>query len=223
MFTANNVADRSLGLELARRMVRPWQPTQIVSNYSCVLDVWRWNWRSVTTSRTTNPWLPRSIASFAAFENAMCLDIAMGGSTNTILHLLAAAQAGVAFTMNGIDHLSRKVPQLCKVAPSTQLCHMEDVHRAGGVMGILGELDRAGLLNRDVGMVHSPTLATALEQWDIKRTADAKQFIPSSALHQGNVPTQTPSAKANAGTLWTTIALTAASVTSPTLTAPKAV
>jgi dihydroxy-acid dehydratase len=134
--------------------------------------------------------LPRSIASFAAFENAMCLDIAMGGSTNTILHLLAAAQeAGVAFTMNDIDRLSRKVPQLCKVAPSTQLYHMEDVHRAGGVMGILGELDRAGLLNRDVGMVHSPTLATALEQWDIKRTADEAVHTFFRAA-PGNVPTQ---------------------------------
>ena len=134
--------------------------------------------------------LPRSIASFAAFENAMCLDIAMGGSTNTILHLLAAAQeAGVAFTMNDIDRLSRKVPQLCKVAPSTQLYHMEDVHRAGGVMGILGELDRAGLLNRDVGMVHSATLAAALEQWDIKRTTDEAVHTFFRAA-PGNVPTQ---------------------------------
>ncbi len=134
--------------------------------------------------------LPRSIASFAAFENAMCLDIAMGGSTNTILHLLAAAQeAGVPFTMNDIDRLSRKVPQLCKVAPSTQLYHMEDVHRAGGVMGILGELDRAGLLNRDVGTVHSATLAAALEQWDIKRTADEAVHTFFRAA-PGNVPTQ---------------------------------
>ena len=134
--------------------------------------------------------LPRSIASFAAFENAMCLDIAMGGSTNTILHLLAAAQeAGVPFTMNDIDRLSRKVPQLCKVAPSTQLYHMEDVHRAGGVMGILGELDRAGLLNRDVGTVHSATLADALAQWDIKRTADEAVHTFFRAA-PGNVPTQ---------------------------------
>ena len=134
--------------------------------------------------------LPRSIATFEAFENAMCLDIAMGGSTNTILHLLAAAQeAGVAFTMNDIDRLSRKVPQLCKVAPSTQLYHMEDVHRAGGVMGILGELDRAGLLNRNVGMVHSPTLGAALEQWDIKRTADEAVHTFFRAA-PGNVPTQ---------------------------------
>ena len=134
--------------------------------------------------------LPRSIATFEAFENAMCLDIAMGGSTNTILHLLAAAQeAGVAFTMNDIDRLSRKVPQLCKVAPSTQLYHMEDVHRAGGVMGILGELDRAGLLNRNVGMVHSPTLGAALEQWDIKRTADEAVHTFFRAA-PANVPSQ---------------------------------
>ena len=134
--------------------------------------------------------LPRSIATFEAFENAMCLDIAMGGSTNTILHLLAAAQeAGVAFTMNDIDRLSRKVPQLCKVAPSTQLYHMEDVHRAGGVMGILGELDRAGLLNRDVGTVHSATLADALAQWDIKRTTDEAVHTFFRAA-PGNVPTQ---------------------------------
>ena len=134
--------------------------------------------------------LPRSIASFAAFENAMCLDIAMGGSTNTILHLLAAAQeAGVPFTMNDIDRLSRKVPQLCKVAPSTQLYHMEDVHRAGGVMGILGELDRAGLLNRDFGTVHSATMADALAQWDIKRTADEAVHTFFRAA-PGNVPTQ---------------------------------
>ncbi|STU63342.1 dihydroxy-acid dehydratase [Klebsiella pneumoniae] len=103
--------------------------------------------------------LPRNIASKAAFENAMTLDIAMGGSTNTVLHLLAAAQeAEIDFTMSDIDKLSRKVPQLCKVAPSTQKYHMEDVHRAGGVLGILGELDRAGLLNREVKNVLGLTL-----------------------------------------------------------------
>jgi dihydroxy-acid dehydratase len=119
--------------------------------------------------------LPRSIASFEAFENAMCLDIAMGGSTNTILHLLAAAQeAGVDFTMADIDRLSRKVPQLCKVALSTQQYHMEDVHRAGGVLGILGELDRGGLLNRDVSMVHSKSLSEALANWDIQQTSSDK-------------------------------------------------
>ena len=115
--------------------------------------------------------LPRSIASFKAFENAMCLDIAMGGSTNTVLHLLAAAhEAGVDFTMADIDRLSRKVPNLCKVAPSTQLYHMEDVHRAGGVIAILGELERAGLLHSDVGTVHSRTIGEAIQQWDIAVT-----------------------------------------------------
>ena len=117
--------------------------------------------------------LPRSVACYQAFENAMSLDIAMGGSTNTILHLLAAAQEGqIEFTMKDIDMLSRKVPQLCKVAPNTQKYHMEDVHRAGGVMGILGELDRAGLLNSERPTVHSVSLAEALNKWDIKRTSD---------------------------------------------------
>ena len=115
--------------------------------------------------------LPRNIATFKAFENATCLDIAMGGSTNTVLHLLAAAHEGkVDFTMKDIDRMSRKVPHLSKVAPSSQQYHMEDVHRAGGVMGILGELDRAGLLHRDLPTVHSKTMAEALEKYDIKRT-----------------------------------------------------
>jgi dihydroxy-acid dehydratase len=117
--------------------------------------------------------LPRAIASFEAFENAMSLDVAMGGSTNTVLHLLAAAhEAGVDFTMADIDQISRRVPCLSKVAPATQKYHMEDVHRAGGVMGILGELDRARLIRRDVPTVHAPSMAAALEQWDIRRTQD---------------------------------------------------
>ena len=117
--------------------------------------------------------LPRSIASFEAFENAMALDVAMGGSTNTVLHLLAAAsEAGVDFGMADIDQVSRRVPCLCKVAPATQKYHMEDVHRAGGVMGILGELDRAGCLRTDVPTVHSKTLAEALQTWDVVRTED---------------------------------------------------
>lgn len=112
--------------------------------------------------------LPRSIATKEAFENAMSLDIAMGGSTNTILHLLAAAnEAGVDFKMADIDRLSRQVPCLSKVAPATQKYHMEDVHRAGGVVGILAELDRAGLLKNNVPTVHSPTLADALSKWDV--------------------------------------------------------
>jgi dihydroxy-acid dehydratase len=116
--------------------------------------------------------LPRSIASKAAFENAMSLDIAMGGSTNTVLHLLAAAQEGdVDFTMSDIDRLSRRVPNLCKVAPSSHF-HLEDVHRAGGVMSILGELQRAQLLDTSVPTVHSASLGIALERWDITRTED---------------------------------------------------
>ncbi|MEX1032170.1 MAG: dihydroxy-acid dehydratase [Cellvibrionaceae bacterium] len=112
--------------------------------------------------------LPRNIANFAAFENAMALDIAMGGSTNTILHLLAAAQEGdIGFTLADIDRMSRGIPQLCKVAPSTKNYHMEDVHRAGGVMAILGELNRGGLLHNELPTVHSDTMAEALARWDI--------------------------------------------------------
>jgi dihydroxy-acid dehydratase len=117
--------------------------------------------------------LPRAVASFAAFENAMTLDIAMGGSTNTVLHLLAAAHEGeVPFTMLDIDRLSRRVPVLCKVAPSVADVHVEDVHRAGGIMAILGELDRAGLIDTSVPTIHSETLAEALQRWDVQRTAD---------------------------------------------------
>jgi dihydroxy-acid dehydratase len=133
--------------------------------------------------------LPRSVGDFRAFENAMGLDIAMGGSTNTVLHLLAAAhEAGVDFTMADIDRLSRKVPNLCKVAPATQKYHMEDVHRAGGVMAILGELERLGLLHREVPTVHSPSLAQALDQWDVRRTRDPRvQELYRAA--PGGVPT----------------------------------
>ena len=115
--------------------------------------------------------LPRNIASFAAFENAMSLDIAMGGSTNTVLHLLAAAQEGeINFTMADIDRLSRQVPCLCKVAPAKNDVHMEDVHRAGGIMAILGELERAGLIDTSLPTAHAPTLGDALSRWDIGRT-----------------------------------------------------
>jgi dihydroxy-acid dehydratase len=127
--------------------------------------------------------LPRTIASFAAFENAMTLDIAMGGSTNTVLHLLAAAhEAGVDFTMQDIDRLSRKVPNLCKVAPSISTVHMEDVHRAGGIFAILGELDRAGLVNRDVPMVHAPSLGMALDRWDVchSKNPEVETFFRSA-------------------------------------------
>jgi dihydroxy-acid dehydratase len=134
--------------------------------------------------------LPRSIANRQAFENAMSLDIAMGGSTNTGLHLLAAAhEAEVDFTMADIDRLSRRVPVLCKVAPSVADVHMEDVHRAGGIMAILGELDRAGLLHTDVATVHADTLGVALDRWDIRRhpTAEIKSFYRAAP---GGVPTQ---------------------------------
>ncbi|MYD33988.1 MAG: dihydroxy-acid dehydratase [Acidimicrobiales bacterium] len=118
--------------------------------------------------------LPRSIGSFEAFENAMTLDIAMGGSTNTILHLLAAAQeAELDFTMADIDRLSRKVPNICKVAPASEFFHVEDVHRAGGVMGILAELNRAGLIANQVPTVHSPTMFDAISRWDVATNDDA--------------------------------------------------
>ena len=117
--------------------------------------------------------LPRGVATFEAFENAMTLDIAMGGSTNTILHLLAAAQeAEVPFTMRDIDRLSRRVPQLCKVAPNTQKYHIEDVHRAGGIMAILGELARGGLLHTEVSTVHAPSLGEAIAKWDVATVED---------------------------------------------------
>ncbi len=135
--------------------------------------------------------LPRSIACAHAFENAMSLDIAMGGSTNTVLHLLAAAhEAEVPFTMADIDRLSRRVPNLCKVAPATQRYHMEDVHRAGGVVGILGELDRASLLHRDVPTVHSTTLGEALDRWDLMRRDALPQARTRFLAAPGGVPTQ---------------------------------
>ena len=124
--------------------------------------------------------LPRSIVTKQAFENAMALDIAMGGSTNTVLHILAAAYEGeVDFTLADIDTLSRKVPVLCKVAPAKQDVHMEDVHRAGGIMSILGQLDRAELLHRELPTVHSATLGDALDRWDISRTnsESVRQFF----------------------------------------------
>ncbi|CDX42811.1 dihydroxyacid dehydratase (DAD) [Mesorhizobium sp. ORS 3359] len=134
--------------------------------------------------------LPRSIASKGAFENAMALDIAMGGSTNTVLHILAAAHEGeVDFTMEDIDRLSRKVPVLCKVAPAKSDVHMEDVHRAGGIMAILGQLDQAGLINRDLPTVHTATLGEALDHWDIARTSaeNVRDFFRAAP---GGVPTQ---------------------------------
>ena len=143
--------------------------------------------------------LPRNIARKSAYENAMALDIAMGGSTNTVLHLLAVAQeGGVDFTMDDIDRLSRKVPCLCKVAPNKADVHMEDVHRAGGIMAILGELDRAGLIDRDCTTVHAPTIGAAIDQWDIAKSNDpaARELFLAAP---GGVPTQTAFSQA---TLW---------------------
>ena len=134
--------------------------------------------------------LPRNVASFAAFENAMTLDIAMGGSTNTVLHILAAAhEAEIDFTLADIDRLSRRVPVLCKVAPAVANIHMEDVHRAGGIMAILGQLDRAGLINRDCPTVHTATLGQALDRWDVSRSnsAQVREFFLAAP---GGVPTQ---------------------------------
>ncbi|TPE50922.1 dihydroxy-acid dehydratase [Maribrevibacterium harenarium] len=147
-------------------------------------------------------WLPRAIASFEAFENAMTLDIAMGGSTNTILHLLAIArEAGVDFTMQDIDRLSRKVPQLCKVAPNTQKYHIEDVHRAGGIFGLLGELNRAGILHNQVHTVHSDTLLDGLKKWDIMEspTPEVVEFYKAGPA---GIPTQVAFSQA---TRWPTL------------------
>ena len=135
--------------------------------------------------------LPRNVASFKAFENAMTLDIAMGGSTNTVLHILAAAhEGGIDFTMDDIDRLSRRVPCICKVAPAKQDVHMEDVHRAGGIMSILGELEKAGLLHTDVPTVHATTLGHAINQWDVSRTNSetVRKFFMAAP---GGVPSQT--------------------------------
>jgi dihydroxy-acid dehydratase len=145
--------------------------------------------------------LPRAVG-LKAFENAITLDIAMGGSTNTILHLLAIAQeAEIDFTMKDIDRLSRTVPQLCKVAPNTQKYHIEDVHRAGGIMAILGELDRAGKLHTDVPTVHAPTMKDALDQWDIMRnpTPEVIEFYKAGPA---GIPTQEAFSQA---TRWPTL------------------
>lgn len=174
MFTANsmNCLTEALGLSL------PGNGTQLAT-HSDRRELFERAGKSIVSlarryyEQDDESVLPRSIASFEAFENAMSLDIAMGGSTNTILHLLAAAQEGhVEFTMKDIDRLSRRVPQLCKVAPNTQKYHIEDVHRAGGVMAILGELARAGLLHQGAKTVHEPTMGEALAKWDIVQTKD---------------------------------------------------
>jgi len=135
--------------------------------------------------------LPRSIATFEAFENAMTLDVAMGGSTNTVLHLLATAQeAGVDFTMSHIDQISRRVPCLCKVAPATNTYHIEDVHRAGGILGILAELARVNLLHLDVGNIHSGTLRDAIAAWDIAQEQPRAEALELFKTAPGGVPSQ---------------------------------
>ena len=174
MFTANsmNCLTEALGLSLpgngSMLATHADRKQLFLAAARCIVDITRRYYENDDESV-----LPRAIASFKAFENAMSLDIAMGGSTNTILHLLAAArEGGIPFDMRNIDQLSRRIPQLCKVAPNTPKYHMEDVHRAGGVMGILGELDRAGLLHNDIPMVHSATVSDALSRWDIIQTGD---------------------------------------------------
>jgi dihydroxy-acid dehydratase len=148
--------------------------------------------------------LPRGIATFEAFENAMALDIAMGGSTNTILHLLAAAQeAEVAFGLRDIDRLSRRIPQLCKVAPNSPKYHVEDVHRAGGIMAILGELARGGLLHADAATVHAKTLGEAIAQWDIA-TVDDDAVRTFYKAGPAGIPTQTAFSQS---TRWPTLDL----------------
>ncbi|WP_330946531.1 dihydroxy-acid dehydratase [Thermomonas sp. LB-4] len=148
--------------------------------------------------------LPRGIATFEAFENAMALDIAMGGSTNTILHLLAAAQeAEVAFGLRDIDRLSRRIPQLCKVAPNSPKYHVEDVHRAGGIMAILGELARGGLLHVDTATVHAQTLGEAIAKWDIATVDDDAVRMFYKAGPAG-IPTQTAFSQS---TRWPTLDL----------------
>lgn len=141
--------------------------------------------------------LPRAIACKSAFENAMALDIAMGGSTNTVLHILAAAHEGeVPFELADIDRISRSVPVLCKVAPSKSDVHVEDVHRAGGIMAIMGELDRAGLIQGNVPTVHSPSMGEALRKWDVLRTGDEKVHAFYRAA-PGGIRTQAPFSQSN--------------------------
>ena len=198
MFTANsmNCLTEVLGLAL------PGNGTTLATHADrerlfveaghLIVDITRRRYEQDDDSMT-----PRKIASFAAFENAMTLDIAMGGSTNTVLHLLAAAhEAEVPFTMKDIDRLSRRVPCLCKVAPAKADVHMEDVHRAGGIMAILGELDRAGLIDTKLPTVHSASLAEALALWDVMQTSSetAHTFFRAAP---GGVPTQTAFSQEN--------------------------
>jgi dihydroxy-acid dehydratase len=192
MFTANsmNCLTEALGLSL------PGNGTQLATHSDRKALFERAGSRIVELARRYYECddvrvLPRSIASFEAFENAISLDIAMGGSTNTILHLLAAAQeGGVPFSLKDIDRLSRRVPQLCKVAPNTQKYHIEDVHRAGGELAILGELLRAGLLHGDAATVHAESIGAAISKWDITLSSDpdVRTFFRAGPA---GIPTQT--------------------------------
>ena len=191
MFTANsmNCLTEALGLSL------PGNGT-IVATHADREKLFRKAGRTVVElakryyEQDDDSVLPRSIATFKAFENAVALDVAMGGSTNTVLHLLAAArEAEVPFTMADIDRISRKVPCLSKVAPAVPDVHIEDVHRAGGIMSILGELARGGLLHTDVPTVHSPTMADAIANWDVKVTQDEAVHTFYKAA-PGGIPTQ---------------------------------
>ncbi|AWN52832.1 dihydroxy-acid dehydratase [Methylobacterium sp. 17Sr1-1] len=191
MFTANsmNCLTEALGLSLPGNgsvlATHADRKRLFVEAGHLIVDLARRHYEQDDTSV-----LPRAIASMTAFENAMTLDIAMGGSTNTVLHLLAAAYEGeVPFTMADIDRLSRRVPVLCKVAPAVANVHMEDVHRAGGIMAILGELDRAGLIDTSVGNVAAGTLKDALARWDVRQTGSesVREFYRAAP---GGVPTQ---------------------------------
>jgi len=191
MFTANsmNCLTEALGLALPGNgtivATHAWRKGLFEQAGRLVVDLCRRYYEQEDESV-----LPRNIATRAAFENAMTLDVAMGGSTNTVLHLLAAGQeGGIDFTMADIDRISRRVPCLCKAAPATDKYHIEDVHRAGGVIGILGELARGGLLDVSTGNVHSGTLGQAIAAWDIKGGASeqAQKFYRAAP---GGVPTQ---------------------------------
>ncbi|OJY19342.1 dihydroxy-acid dehydratase [Pandoraea sp. 64-18] len=190
MFTANsmNCLTEAIGLALPGNgtivATHAWRRGLFEQAGRLVVDLCRRYYQEDDASV-----LPRNIATKAAFENAMALDVAMGGSTNTVLHLLAAAQeAGVDFKMADIDRISRKVPCLCKAAPATDKYHIEDVHRAGGIIGILGELARGGLLDTSCGNVHSGTLGIAIAQWDVAADAGDKAHTFYSAA-PGGVPT----------------------------------
>ncbi|HVR18803.1 MAG TPA: dihydroxy-acid dehydratase [Polyangiaceae bacterium] len=191
MFTANsmNCLNEALGLglpgngTLLATHAQRWE--LFASAGKRIVELARRYW--IDGDRSVSP---RAIATFEAFENAMTLDIAMGGSTNTVLHILAIAhEAGVAFEMKDIDRMSRKVPNVCKVAPSSNY-HVEDVHRAGGIFSIVGELDRAGLIHREVGTVHAKTMGEAIDQNDLRRASVTKEAERRALAAPGGVATK---------------------------------